>query len=286
MKVKKKNINKPTLKELCLILKMLNGESVPFSVIKRKDGLSPCIQMMVDEKLIEPTYHGTKTVYNIPVHLKTDCDEWISRRWNIQNVAEAISVLKNGNATRIEIQKALGNSKYKKTDVYKGFLCKTSYPVILPVHKDFSIAYHDQKDIPLTNDVIIVYFENFTNYRQAERYNHLFPAAQLLYVTKYPNEKIVLSWLKNISNQVLYFGDFDPDGIRGYNSFYKALGERVSLVIPEDYDERIRVRGDPDLFKDQGGYSKRLTFDDPRIEGVVRAMYKYGKGYEQEAFAK
>lgn len=281
-----KQIKKPTLKELRAIQRMMEGEHVAFSAIRRKEGLSSCLQVLLDENMIMPIFHRTKTTYRIPSYLKSECSEFIRRRWNIPDISTAVKVLEDTNATRIDIQKALNDSKYKKSDVYKGFLCKTSFISDLPRHHDFSIAYHNQEDIPLSDDVIVVYFENFTNFRQAERYNYLFSPSPLLYVTKYPNEAIVLAWLKKITNKVLYFGDFDPDGIRGYNSFYKALGERVSLVIPEDYDERIRVNGDPELFKNQGGYGKRLTFDDPRIKDVITSIYKYGKGYEQEGYAE
>ena len=93
-------------------------------------------------------------------------------------------------------------------------------------------------------------------------------------------------WLKSISNRILYFGDFDLAGIRIYETeFKRRLGDRISFIIPEDLEERIRNSGNPNLYSEHinKGYAI-LTSSSSELTGLIKLLHRLQSSFEQEGY--
>ncbi len=93
-------------------------------------------------------------------------------------------------------------------------------------------------------------------------------------------------WLESIANRILYFGDFDLGGIRIYESeFKKRLGDKVSFIVPDDIEERIRRHGNPGLYTKQinEGYTS-LSSNSRELEMLLSLIHRLQSTYEQEGY--
>ena len=126
-----------------------------------------------------------------------------------------------------------------------------------------------------------------------DRYNwdlkYLFEEyGKVLFVSRYPQNqnKDLLQWLLSIPNKYVHFGDLDLAGVAIYqNEFYRHLGERASLLIPEDYEERIS-KGNLDLYNSQLPQYGKMKIEDKRVSNLLSCIHRYHRGYEQEGFIK
>lgn len=84
-------------------------------------------------------------------------------------------------------------------------------------------------DFRIPHGVIVVGVENMENFRLPERQRDLLaqigrreddnrPSARLLLVSRYPQSKDLATWLQEIPNPYVHFGDFDLAGIHIYLS--------------------------------------------------------------------
>jgi len=76
----------------------------------------------------------------------------------------------------------------------------------------------------------------------------------------------------------------DLAGVAIYqNEFYRHLGERASLLIPEDYEERIS-KGNFDLYNSQLPQYGNMNVEDERVSFLLSCIHRYHRGYEQEGY--
>lgn len=93
-------------------------------------------------------------------------------------------------------------------------------------------------------------------------------------------------WLVNLTNRILYFGDFDLAGIRIYETeFKKRLQEKISFIIPEDLEERIRRSGNPHLYAKQinEGFMS-ISSPSGETHNVLALLHRLQSTYEQEGY--
>ena len=93
-------------------------------------------------------------------------------------------------------------------------------------------------------------------------------------------------WLETIPNRILYFGDFDLAGIRIYETeFKRRLQDKVSFIVPDDLEERIRRSGNPRLYAKQinDGF---LSVSSPsgEINDTIALLHRLQSTYEQEGY--
>lgn len=93
-------------------------------------------------------------------------------------------------------------------------------------------------------------------------------------------------WLEKISNKCFYFGDFDLAGIRIYETEFKPrIGDKISFIVPDDIEKRIRKNGNPGL------YTKQINEGFDSVESksgeltcLVTMLNKLQSVYEQEGY--
>lgn len=93
-------------------------------------------------------------------------------------------------------------------------------------------------------------------------------------------------WMKSIPNRLLYFGDFDLAGIRIYETeFKKRLAEKISFIVPEDLEERIRKDGNPELYSKQvnEGFVS-VTSPSGELSETIDLLHRLQSSFEQEGY--
>ena len=93
-------------------------------------------------------------------------------------------------------------------------------------------------------------------------------------------------WLINLTNRILYFGDFDLAGIRIYETeFKKRLQDNISFIIPDDLEERIRRCGNPHLYAKQinDGFMS-VTSPSGETNHIIALLHRLQSTYEQEGY--
>ena len=93
-------------------------------------------------------------------------------------------------------------------------------------------------------------------------------------------------WLETIPNRILYFGDFDLAGIRIYETeFKKRLGRKISFIIPNDLEDRIRRGGNPGLYTRQVNEGFASTSSTSReLKRLIEMLHQMQSAYEQEGY--
>ena len=220
------------------------------------------------------------------------------RREGITDLEEYIEMLEKGDdITRAELVQVTGNSKKKKTKVFKGFLVNCYKPIkatfkgrpliINPVEGVFNFIYDYDTLIP-DPSVTIVGVENAENFRYLKEQNYLFSDIKPLFVCRYPQNqnKHLINWLISISNPYLHFGDFDPAGIGIYLNEYKAhLKNKANFFVPPNIEQAIK-EGQEELY-----YNQKVTFDpdnlpEENLKKLWNLIEQERKVLEQEFFIK
>ena len=153
----------------------------------------------------------------------------------------------------------------------------------------------DFRNLRIPSDVIVVGVENMENFRLPERQKDVWEQIQnqygvgsvppLLLVSRYPQSKDLISWLQDIPNQYVHFGDFDLAGVHIFLAeFYRYLGERSAFFIPDDIERRLCESGSRERYDTQFRHYGKMSVSDARLEPLVRLIHRYQKGYDQEGY--
>ena len=127
--------------------------------------------------------------------------------------------------------------------------------------------------------------ENFRMIRhQREFFESEIGSQRLLFVSRYPQSTDLRSWLQNIPNRYIHFGDFDLAGIHIFlTEFHKYLGERSSFFIPSDIEQRLEYGS---TIRYDAQYSKfhTLKCDVQNLQLLIDLINKYHRCYDQEGY--
>ena len=146
----------------------------------------------------------------------------------------------------------------------------------------------------IPSNTIVVGVENMENFRFPERQTAVWDqildqyggdgVPPLLLVSRYPQSKDLVNWLKEIPNPYVHFGDFDLAGVHIYlTEFYRHLGDRSAFFVPADVEARL-ARGSRERFATQFARFGKMDVSDPRLEPLVQLIHRYQTGYDQEGF--
>lgn len=267
--------------------KLLNGERIAGSSF---GGI--LVQELVKEDILVPINRGTHRSYCLRDEqgLRT----YLSQCYDIPDLELWIEIKSREKEwTRSEQVKAIGNSKLGQTRTFKGFLVSSIEPIeatlrgepftIQPT-KGISIFVADYEHFRIPEDVVVVGIENGENFQSVHAQTFLFAGMKVLFVSRYPQSKDLRSWLLEIPNRYLHFGDFDLAGISIYlTEFFFYLRDRAAFLIPADIEERLQ-KGNRALYDTQYEQYAKMKITDERLQPLVDMIHQYRRGYEQEGY--
>lgn len=280
---------KKTVALIDKLIRLADGESVPASSV-RGDWFE---QMRADGILVVVT-HGSRK--SLRVADTSSFRNYLASQYDIRHLEQTRELLSNGGVDRASQVDVTGDSKFLSHRTFTGFLVNSYQPLealldgkqltILPPDGTFMFIA-DYQHFCIPEDVVIVGVENAENFRYVARQKYLFEKyGKVLFVSRYPQNqsKDLLQWLSSIPNKYVHFGDLDLAGVAIYqNEYYRHLGERASLFIPEDYEERIS-KGNLDLYNSQLPQYGNMNVEDERVSKLLSCIHRYHRGYEQEGY--
>ena len=282
-------VRRPTKAELVKIQRLLAGKEIGFSSLS-----GPVFRELIDKEYIVLDRTGKRkmiaVVKNAEYLMKV-----LRQKWQINDIQEYIAYLDKEEKDRTDVQKMLGGTKEEKTSTFQGFLVNSletvSYTLngqkgSLPLIKGSYMFVSDYDTFQIDSDITIMYVENFTCFKQIERYVHLFEQGRYLFVSRLLSSNAFKEWMKGIPNRYIHFGDFDMAGIDIYLHFFDEIGGRASFLVPDDIEERITKHGNSSLYYSQEEKYKNIKVTDNRVQPLVDMINKYHMGYEQEGYAK
>ncbi len=279
---------KLTLKIAKILVRLINGESVPNSLAKSK-----LIDDLVTENII---YRKGKHKKSLELLNKSELDIYLENQLQINDLNKYISTLENANSTRAEFVKISADSKKSKERVFKGFLVNSYAPVnailnnqlfeINPLDGSFVFIY-DFESFTIDPFTTIVGVENTENFRQIHKQKYLFKNIKPLFISRYPQNqnKDFIKWIKFIPNNYLHFGDFDMAGIGIYlNEYKKHLGEKASFFIPDTIENDLKNYGNRERFDKQKVNFNQDEIQEKRLLELLELIKKEKKGLDQEYY--
>lgn len=280
---------RPTKSEIIKIQRLLDGEEIGFSSLS-----GPVFRELINREYIVLDKTGRKKMVasvKDPVYLK----KVLRQEWQINDIEEYLEFLSKEEKDRTDVQNMLGGTKEEKTSTFQGFLINSletvSYTLngqkgTLPLINGSYLFVSDYETFNIDDDIIIMYVENFTSFRQIARYIYLFEPGRYLYVSRLLSSNAFKEWLKGIPNRYIHFGDFDLAGIGIYLHFYDEIGQRASFLVPDDIEKRLAEQGNSTLYYSQEEKCRNMKVTDKRVQPLVDMIRKYRMGYEQEGYAK
>ena len=269
------------------LIRLADGETLPSSTL-RGDWFE---QMEADGVLVTITHGSRKSMRAI----STDSlRHYLASQYDLLDLNSVLSILQADEAGRALQVDATGDSKFVRQRTFKGFLVNSYQPIDATIN-DVSVTLFppdgtfvfisDYQQFTISPDVVIIGMENAENFRYIKRQKYLFSAYEkVLFVSRYPQNGDLVSWLKSIPNQYVHFGDLDLAGISIYqNEFFKHLGERASFFLPDDFEYRIS-NGSRERYNAQLPQYGKMKIADPRIEPVLACIHKEHRGYDQEGY--
>lgn len=268
------------------IQRIIQGEAIPYGQLKSK-----VVNQMLEDGVLQIKLQGRsrKYVYSI----KPDAaSNYLSSQLGINNLDIYISNMEVG-TTRAENIIAASDSKLNVKRTFKGFLVNCYYPIEAGIHgQKFIInpiegtyAYiHDFEKFTLPASTTIVGVENPENFRFIRKQKQLFGTETILFVSRYPQSKDLITWLQNIPNRYLHFGDFDFEGVRIFkDEYFQYLQSKASYYIPSDIEELLNKYGNKKLYDSQykSSFSTSLSINGD-ISRLISLFHKYKKCLEQE----
>ena len=226
--------------------------------------------------------------------------EYLESTFDIRNLEDTLDILKQDSPDRATQVAVTGDSKFKSRRTFKGFLVNSFQPinailcgnpiVIFPPDGSY-LFIADYEQFTINENVIVIGLENAENFRQIKRQEYLFEdfiktGHQLLFVSRYPQNGDLISWLKKIPNNYIHFGDLDLAGISIYQTeFFRHLGTRATFFVPKDYEERIS-NGNPDRYTAQFPQYGKMQAEDSRLKTLLDCIHFWHRGYDQEGFIR
>jgi len=155
--------------------------------------------------------------------------------------------------------------------------------VINPTEGTFTFIY-DFETFIIPKNITIIGIENPENFRYIHKQARLFKNIIPLFVSRYPQNKDLIKWIKNTPNNYLHFGDFDFEGINIFlNEYKKHIGNKAEFFIPDEIEKMIKERGSPNNYNTQIYREPILNeISDNGLIDLIKIIHKYKKGLEQE----
>ena len=269
------------------VKQMLDGEEIQSSKLKQ----SIALKMVEDGAIQYRNISKSKRMYFIKN--TENLNNYLRTEFGINNLNQYLEQINKPNLTRSDAIEISSNSKVKNIRTFKGFLVNCYQPInatinnfptiINPTEGTFTFIY-DFEAFIIPKNVTIIGIENPENYRYINKQARLFKNITPLFVSRYPQNKDLIKWIKNTPNNYLHFGDFDFEGINIFlNEYKKHIGNKAEFFIPDEIEKMIKEKGNSNNYNIQ--IYREPSLDDIRDKGLidlVKIIHKHKKGLEQE----
>ncbi len=274
-------------KSLAIALKQMKENAVEFPSTKIKGEL---VLELIEREILHRKIKGKGFVYAINPGL---LDNFLQHELKISSLDEYILALENP-GDRAQNVKVSGDSKITQSTIGEGFLVNSIYKIscslnnqefIIDPCNGVSYFIHDIDYFKVPEDIVIVGFENFENFRKISLAGKYFANGSYLFVSRYLNKsKSFQKWLATNNNPYIHFGDFDLAGIHIYLKEIKVhVNGPCSFFIPENIEQLFMEFGNRQRFIDQ---ANRYNHDDflyhPEVSELYKLILKYKAGVDQE----
>lgn len=272
------------------------GETVPFSRFP-----ADWVEDMLLEGGVTSIVKGSRK--SLKVISRAAFDVYLrSKGLQPDKLEETVALLSGADSRAFQVQ-LLGDSKAVAVRSCPGFPVNVIGPLsvrlgerkilLCPCPGSF-LYISDFQQFRIPSNTIVVGVENMENFRLPEGQKAVWEQIQdqfggdgvppLLLVSRYPQSKDLVTWLRGIPNQYMHFGDFDLAGIHIYlTEFYRHLGERSAFFIPEDIEQRLSA-GSRERYQVQFERFGKMDVSDSRVLPLVQLIHRYQKGYDQEGY--
>lgn len=130
----------------------------------------------------------------------------------------------------------------------------------------------------------VVLVENFESFMHVE--SVVEPLAVAVYTSGVVPD-LVLRWLKrrcSQSVQFVHFADYDPKGLHEYCRIHDWFGDRLRLLVPDNFQNLLRRFAKRELLDDARGLFEQLRNSDlEEVRRIAGLLHRHGGGLEQEA---
>ena len=215
----------------------------------------------------------------------------------LSDLDAALRLAQGDVSSRGEKVALFGNSKQEGADrTVKGFTLLadrttevTYLGQVFRIGPQVGLHVVDRKTLILPEGATVVIVENaecLYDLRWIPNVGLEIEAGPYVVLCRFPVCEEAKLWLEGLPNRILYFGDYDLGGIRIYESeFKRRLGDRVSFILPEDLEGRIRRSGNPELYNRQvnEGFAS-VASPSGELTGLITLLHSLHSGYEQEGY--
>lgn len=254
-----------TTKYMQTLLKLKEQKELNFSSVPKE-----LLKNLLDEKLV-----FVKTITGRKKRVITT-DVFFEVYKDLENIKSA--------TTRSELVNEKNHSKSKKISPQNGLYVNGNCEILgvkLPLFDKSAIFL---KDIPVIDEnILIVVVENFENLIFWENQLNHFQEENILFVFR---NKMMLEFIKNVKNKIIYFGDFDLAGIDIFQTQIKTKNKNIEFFIPKNIEELVKKYGSRELFTKQWNKYKNIINEDDKIQQLIKMIIKHQKSLEQEFFIK
>ena len=278
---------KLNLKIAKILVKLINGESIPNSSVKGR-----LIDDLVDENII---YRKGKHKKSLELINEEALHTYLFNQLEINNLYDFINLLEKPISSRAESTRITADSKVSNERAFKGFLVNSYRSVVAELNNNVIIIHpqvgsfifiYDYESFTIPKEITVVGVENAKNFSEIHKQKNLFKNINPIFISRYPQNqnKDFIKWMNSIKNNYLHFGDFDFAGIGIYiNEYKKHLSERASLFIPENIKNDLK-KGSRARYDKQRINFEIADIQEPKVLELIELIKKEKKGLDQEYY--
>lgn len=273
------------------LIRLRDGESLPASQLHGE-----WLDELIRDGVLINTSHGSRRTLHAP-QSETLCKALSAVDERLSDLEQMKDALLSDDLSRSVQASATGNSKLVSVRSCPGFSVNSYEPIICMLNgQEFTVNPYegcflfiaDWQTFSIPSDVVVVGIENMENFRMIRQQRQLFTQAvgfrRLLFVSRYPQSKDLVSWLQKIPNRYVHFGDFDLAGINIFlTEFHAHLETRSSFLITHDIEARLR-NGSKERYEKQYQRFHNLRTDIQPLQALIDLINKFHRCYDQEGY--
>lgn len=273
------------------LIRLRDGDSLPASQLHGE-----WIEELIRDGVLISTSRGSRRTLHAP-QSETLCKALSVIDERLSDLEQMRDALLSNDLSRSVQASATGNSKLVTVRSCPGFPVNSYEPITCTLNgQEFTVNPQegsflfiaDWQMFSIPSNVIVVGIENMENFRMIRQQRQLFTqtigSRRLLFVSRYPQSKDLVSWLQQIPNKYVHFGDFDLAGINIFlTEFHARLGARSSFLIPHDIEARLR-NGSKERYDEQYQRFHNFQTNIQPLQALIDLINQFHRCYDQEGY--